>query len=142
MKNIHKFGFGLLLLWSTLICAQTYKFPKNSEPHGSISLGFGSTKDEIDPAVIYGVDGIDIGERDHYIALAPGKHVLKCRARFDVNTYDYKIPKGQHFKNTAKNNTLEIMIEVGKIYRIGFSVKGTDIKKWKPVIFKVTDTGK
>ena len=139
MKKIYSLVFSLLLLWSTMIYAETYKFPKNSDPHGSISLGFGSVKDDVDPVIVYNIDGIDIKPRDHYIALSPGKHILLCRARFDVNDYHYKIPKGQHFENTVQNNTLEIIIEANKKYFVGYSIKDVDIKKWKPVVFKVVD---
>jgi len=139
IQNFIALNIAILLLLGTSIYAETYKFPKNSEPHAKISLGFGSTKDEVDPAVVYAIDGIDIGVRDHYIALSPGKHTLLCRARFDVNDYDYKIPKGQRFENTVENNTLDITVEAGKTYFIGYSLKDIDIKKWKPVVFKVSE---
>jgi len=142
MKNTYSLAFGVLLLWSTIIYAETYKFPINSEPYGSISLGFGSVNNDVDPAVVYNIDGIDIKQRDHYIALSPGKHILLCRARFDVNDYGYKIPIGQHFENTVQNNTLEIIVEADKKYFVGYSTKDIDIQKWKPVVFKVIDTSK
>lgn len=134
MKYI--FIFFILFL-SIVVNATGYKYPKNSEPHAKVKLGYGDVKKEVQPVFLYEVDGFDVGMGGNYIRMTPGKHIIKCKSQFDLNEYTHKIPKGQSFENTVENNTLEIEVENGKIYYLGFSIKDKDIKKWKPVIFKV-----
>lgn len=122
--------------------AKGYKFPINSEPYGMIKLGFGSSKQEVEPVFIYEIDGVDVGKKDHRVHLSPGTHTIKCKSTYDLNVLDFKIPKGQKFENTTENNTIEVTIEKDKSYYLGFSTKSEFLKDWKPVIFKVENIKK
>ena len=128
----------ILIIFSLATYAKGYKSPKKNEPSGVIELGYGSSKHEAEPVYIYAIDGYEIKQRTRTF-LAPGKHVVKCKATHDLNSLDWKIPKGEKFVDTDENNTFEITIENGKSYYLGFSTKSEDIKQWKPVVFKVRD---
>lgn len=126
----------LLMVISLSISAKEFKSPKNGEPHASIELGYGSSKHNAQPVYIYHIDGIDVSKKT-YVTLVPGKHIIKCKSTVDLNKYDHLIPKGEKFENSDKNNTIELTVEKGKTYYLGFSTKSEKLDDWKPVVFKV-----
>lgn len=129
----------LFLLTSLTVNAKGYKFPKNSEPHAIIEMGYGSVKEEAEPTLLYEIDGIDVGKRKNNVQLTPGNHTLKCKSAFDLKGLSYKVPEAKDFENTKENNTIEVQLKAGKTYYLGFSTKSADIKDWKPTIFKIKD---
>ena len=135
---MYKLMILLLMALTLSVSAKGFKSPKYKEPHASIELGYGSNKHSAEPVYIYHIDGIDVSKKT-FVTLAPGKHIIKCKSTVDLNEYDFLIPKGEKFVNTDKNNTIELTVENGKTYYLGFSTKSEKLSEWKPVVFKVED---
>ena len=133
-----KYIVALIILTSlNTMAKEYYKFPKPSEPHGKVELGFGDYNKSIEPIYLYEIDGINVGKRTTNVMLSVGKHTLKCKTSFDLNDLDFRMDKGAKFKNTDKNNTTVVEIEDKKTYYLGFDTDGGNPDKWKCVIYKV-----
>lgn len=129
----------IFILTALSVNAKGYKFPKISEPHARIEMGFGDIKAQAGPTLLYEIDGVNVGKRKNNVHLTPGTHIIKCKSTYDPKKLSYKNPDAKNFKNTDENNTLKVELEAGKTYYLGFSTKSQDINEWKPVIFKVED---
>jgi len=124
----------LTLSLSTVLCANP--FAKPSEPNGVLNLSSPQITKDIFPVSIYEIDGKNIISRNTAIWLKPGKHSIKVSSNIDLSYRSHSLTKRQ--KNLNKNNkTLEINVEDGKMYYVGYDASDRDPNLWKPVVWKV-----
>ena len=135
-----KYIVALIILFSVNTMAKEYyKFPKHTEPHGKVELGFGDFNKNIEPIYLYEIDGVNVGKRTTNVILSVGKHTLKCKTSFDLNDLSFRMDKGSKFEHTDKNNTTVVDIEDKKTYFLGFDTEGSNPEQWKCIIYKVKE---
>ncbi len=135
MKNTRQLPLLLLLVaFTTMSFANP--FAKPSEPNGILSLNTPHTSQDIFPVSLYEIDGKNIVSRSNAVWLKPGKHRLKMRANVDLSYRSHALLTRN--KSLNKNNRiLDITVEDGKTYYIGYDTSNNNPNLWKPVIWKV-----
>ncbi len=112
-------------------------FVKPSQPSGILDLATNHQSKNIFPVSLYEVDGKQIIKRTNAVWLSPGKHSLKVTSIVNLSQRSTGMTTRQK-SNPAKNhNTLEISVEDGKTYYIGYDASDRNPNKWKPVVWKV-----
>ena len=129
-----------LLLLSTLIFTAILNaspFAKPSEPNGILNLATPHTSRDIFPVVINNIDGRNVPDRSNAVWLTPGKHSIRVRAVVvNLNSRSHALTRRQTKINRI-NRTLELTVEEGKTYYIGYDTSGRNPNDWKAVVWKV-----
>jgi hypothetical protein len=125
---------ALLLLVSSISFANP--FAKPSEAHGILKLNQAHPAADIFPVTLYEIDGKQVLKRDHGVWLKPGKHTIKVSAVVNKNHLNKSITKLQKSQNLNKNS-LDITVEKGNIYYVGYDASDSNPNNWQPVVWKV-----
>ena len=113
-------------------------FAKPSEPHGILKLQQSKPSKDIFAVNVYEINGENIVSRDTGMWLKPGKHVIKMSAVVPLDQLSHSVSRAVK-SNSVRNNSLEVNVEEGKVYYIGYDASERDPKQWKPVIWKIKD---
>ena len=122
------------LFLSTLLAANP--FVKPSEPNGTLVLSVNHQSKDIFPVVLYEIDGKQINVRENKVWLKPGIHKIRVRSTIDYNLLNKSLVKRQKFNSKLKS-ALEVNVEEGKDYYVGYDASSRDPNLWKPVVWKV-----
>lgn len=125
----------ILLTFSSVLLANP--FAKPSQPSGILKMNQPHPSANIFPVSLFEVDGKQIIVRDNSAWLKPGKHTIKVKSKINLDSRSKKLVKRQKVNNLKQDNTLEINIEDGKTYYVGFDTNDQDPNKWHPVVWKV-----
>lgn len=123
-----------LILFSSL--GITSSFAKPSEASGILKLNQDHPKNNIFAVSLFAIDGKQIIKRDNAVWLKPGAHTIRVSATVNLNSRSKLSIKRQKVNN-KQDNTLDIFIEDGKTYYVGYDTNDTDPNKWHPVVWKV-----
>ena len=134
VNTMKKILFITALIFTTIINANP--FAKPSEPSGVLNLGTLHTTKDIFPVVINQIDGQNVVNRNNAVWLKPGKHSIKVSAIVDLSHRSHGITHKQKGFN-QKNRDLEINVENGKMYYIGYDTSDSNPNNWKPIVWKV-----
>lgn len=125
----------ILLLLSTAVLSNP--FAKPSEPSGMLKMNIPHTSKDIFPVTLFAVDGKQVIRRNNAVWLKPGKHSIRVNASIPLDSRSTTATSRQKFNNRKSNNTLELTIEDGKIYYVGYDTSERNPNKWHPVVWKV-----
>lgn len=125
----------ILLLFSTQLFASP--FVKPSEPSGILKLSQSHPSADIFPVSIFSVDGKQIINRKNAVWLSPGNHTIRVKSEIGLDSRSTKLITRQKNNNPKGNNTLELSVEDGKIYYIGYDASDRNPNKWRPVVWKI-----
>lgn len=123
-----------LIIFSSL--GITSPFAKPSEASGILKLNQDHPKNNIFAVSLFAIDGKQIIKRDNAVWLKPGAHTIRVSATVNLNSRSKLSIKRQKVNN-KQDNTLDIFIEDGKTYYVGYDTNDTDPNKWHPVVWKV-----
>jgi nicotinic acid phosphoribosyltransferase len=123
----------LLLLTTTISLANP--FAKPSEAHGILKLNQSHPSNDIFPVKLYEINGEQVLKRENGVWLKPGKHSIKVSAVINKNQLTKSITKFQKGYNRDKN-ILDITVEEGNIYYVGYDASDRNPNNWKPVVWK------
>ncbi len=130
MKKI----IALLIFATTLSFANP--FAKPSEAHGILRLNQPHPSEDVFPVKIYEIDGKQITSRDNGVWLKPGKHNIRVSAMVNTSQLNKFTTRVQKSYNKDKK-ILDINVEEGKIYYVGYDASDRNPNNWKPVVWKV-----
>lgn len=125
----------MLMAFSTTLIANPYAKP--SEPSGMLTLNQAHTAANIFPVTLYEVDGDQVIRRNTAVWLSPGTHTIRVSSKINLDNRSKFVNQRQKFNNSSKNNTLEITVEEGKTYYVGYDTNDRNPNKWRPVVWKV-----
>ncbi len=128
------------LLTLILLTSISYSSPfvKPSEPHGLLVFSVSHSSQDVFPVSLYSIDGKQVITRKNAVWLAPGKHTIKVRSTIDLTARSGFVTARQK-NNSTKNKALEIDVQEGKKYYIGYDASDDNSNNWKPVVWKVKD---
>ena len=127
----------VLVLFSSIIFANP--FVKPSEPNGMLNFSQQHPSKDIFPVSLFAIDGKQIIERKNAVWLKPGTHTLRFRAAINLDQRSKTQIKRQKQVSPRKNNSLEIDVQEGKMYFVGYDTSERDPNLWRPVVWKVED---
>ncbi len=126
----------LLLLTSLIVSANP--FAKPSEPSGILRFNQTHPSANIFPVTLFEIDGKQIVNRNPAVWLKPGKHTIKVNSKIDLNSRSKPVISLQKVNTRKQDNfTLDIVVEDGKTYYVGYDTNDRDPNKWRPVLWKV-----
>ncbi len=131
-----KYLLTLLLLFSTFMIVAS-PFARPSEPNGILRLNQDHPSENIFPVTVYQINGKQILKRNNAVWLKPGTHTIRVTSAIALNQRSKYASKRQKFNNPVEYNTLEIKVEEGKTYYVGYDTNDRDPNKWRPVVWKV-----
>lgn len=126
---------SILLLLSTIALANP--FAKPSEASGILKMNTPHTSKDIFPVTLFAIDGKQIIRRSNAVWLKPGKHSIRVSASIPLDSRSKTVTTRQKFNNPTSNNTLELTIEEGKTYYVGYDTSERNPNNWRPVVWKV-----
>jgi hypothetical protein len=112
-------------------------FAKPSEPHAIINMGVTHSSKDVFPVSLFEIDGKQIIKRNNAVWLKPGQHSMRFKATIKMDTRSKAVTTRQKTNNPKSNNTLDINLEEGKTYYVGYDTSDRDPNHWKPVVWKV-----
>jgi len=112
-------------------------FVKPSEPSGILKLSQSHPSADIFPVSIFAVDGKQVIKRNTAVWLKPGTHTIRVNSAIPLDSRSRSLIIRQKVNNPKDNNTLELTIEDGKTYYIGYDASDRDPNKWRPVVWKI-----
>ena len=124
----------ILLLISTISFANP--FAKPSEAHGILRLNQPNLSADIFPVKLFEIDGKQVLNRESGVWLKPGTHSIRVSAVINASSRSTTITRLQKSYNKDKK-TLEINVEEGNVYYVGYDASDKNPNNWKPVVWKV-----
>lgn len=124
-----------LLLLSSLAMASPFVSP--SKPHGKLNLGLSHPSQDIFPVSIIEIDGQQVIKRDNAVWLKPGTYTIRVSAIVSKKNRSTAIAKKQNYNGSKTKNSLEVTVEEGKTYFVGYDASNRDSNMWGPVVWKV-----
>ena len=124
----------ILLLFSMQLIASP--FVKPSEPSGILKLNQSHPSADIFPVSIFSVDGKQVNIRNNAVWLTPGNHTIRVHSTINLDSRSSALITRQKANNAKQNNTLELTIEDGKTYYVGYDASDRNPNKWRPVVWK------
>ena len=136
------------LIFITLITlsvtAISSPYVKPSEPNGVVRFNYSAIGnyfgERISPVSLTEVDGERVLRRRGAVWLSPGKHTL----RVEVNGANQvlgsnRFVRSQRNKNSIEQKTVDVFIEEGKIYFVGFDTRSKNPNDWQTVVWGIQD---
>jgi hypothetical protein len=111
-------------------------FTSPKKPSAKIILESQKSTESLSSVKLVNVNGKEVIPRSNAVWLKPGEYNLKFMALIennDVNSGSNRLK----YKNKSSNNFLNITLEEGKTYYVAYDSKDLDIKKWRPVVWKI-----
>jgi hypothetical protein len=125
----------LSIIFSTVVLSNP--FAKPSEASGILKMNVPHTSKDIFPVTLFEVDGKQVIRRNNAAWLKPGKHTIRVSASIPLDSRSKAVTTRQKVNNSKNNNTLELIVEDGKIYYIGYDTSERNPNKWRPVVWKI-----
>ena len=136
MKNIL---LSAVFMFVSSFTIQGHTNEQKSSTKSSIDLSPNKPVHKLFPLTIISINGKSVNHRNDMIMLEPGEYHLTFLA--NVNTSFYA--KGDRILRTKINqrkyqDSLDLVVDEGKSYQLGFDASATDVADWKPVLLKTT----
>jgi len=125
-----------IMLLLTAILAFASPFAKPSEPSGILKMNTPHTSKDIFPVSLFELDGKQVITRKNAVWLKPGKHSIKVNSLVPLDSRSTHSVTRQK-RNNKEKKTLEINVEDGKTYYVGYDTSNRDPNLWTPVVWKV-----
>lgn len=124
---------SLLLALATASFASPFAKPK--EAHGIINMHNTKVTQSIFPVSINAINGKNIVSRDSAVWLKPGEYTLSVSSTIRQDLLAHTTSR--NIGNSNGKNKINLTVEEGKMYYLGYDASSRDKKEWKPIVWKV-----
>ncbi|MCB1603120.1 MAG: hypothetical protein R3F25_12550 [Gammaproteobacteria bacterium] len=123
-----------MLFVSALAFAGDY-FANPGDDAAKLVLKSNKSTQRISSVILQEVNGDLVSPRENAVWLKPGEYQLRL-APVILNNTAPGTQKSLKRKTDNVNNMLNITVESGKTYYLGFDSSDEEVKNWKPVVWK------
>ena len=137
MKNII---LTIVLITGSLFATQGKSNEQKSTDKAMIDLSPNKPVHKLFPLTLLSINGESVNHRNEMVMLEPGTYQLKFLSNIDLSFFSEGDRILRSKINQRKyNDSLELVVESGNIYYLGFDASSAKIEEWKPVLLSTTN---